>query len=71
MTTVYVYVMDTMADWETSHVMAELKSGRFFKKDAKAVELMTVSVSGLYLLPAGRVLTDLTIDVHNRGRQQS
>ena len=31
MTTVYVYVMNTMADWEVSYVMAELKSKRFFK----------------------------------------
>lgn len=42
---VYVYVMDTMADWEASHVMAELKSGRFFKKDAGKIELLTVSFS--------------------------
>ncbi len=45
MAVVYVYIMDTMADWETSHVMAELKSGRFFKKDAGEVELKTVSYS--------------------------
>lgn len=45
MTTVYVYIMDTMADWECSHMMAELKSKRFFKKDAGNVELMTVSVT--------------------------
>ena len=45
MSSVYVYVMDTMADWEASHVMAELKSRRFFKKDAGGVELKTVSYS--------------------------
>ena len=43
MTTVYVYVMNTMADREAVHVMAELKSGRFFKKDAKKVQSVTVS----------------------------
>lgn len=43
MTTIYVYVMNTMADWETAHVMAELNSGRFFKKDAEKVQLETVS----------------------------
>ena len=26
MTTVYVYVMETMADWELGYVMAELKT---------------------------------------------
>ena len=33
MMTVYVYVMDTLADWELGHVTAELHSGRFFKAD--------------------------------------
>ena len=59
MTTVYVYVMDTMADWEAAHVMAELKSRRFFKKDAKNIELKTVSctkgtvcsMGGLTIIP--------------------
>lgn len=30
MTTVYVYVMETMADWELGYVMAELHSKRYF-----------------------------------------
>ena len=34
MFTVYVYVLDTLADWELGYVTAELNSGRFFKKDA-------------------------------------
>ena len=59
MTTVYVYVMNTMADWEAAHVMAELKSRRFFKKDAEKVELKTVSctkepvrsMGGLTIIP--------------------
>ena len=42
---VYVYVMDTMADWEVSYAMAELNSRRFFKKDAKDVTVKTVSHS--------------------------
>lgn len=45
MYTVYVYVLDTMADWELAHVTAELNSGRFFKKTAPAVSLKTVSCS--------------------------
>ena len=31
---VYLYVMDTMADWEVGHITTELNSKRFFKKDA-------------------------------------
>ena len=42
---IYVYVLDTLADWELGHVTAELNSGRFFKKDAQSVSLKTVSYS--------------------------
>lgn len=43
--TVYVYVLDTLADWELGHVTAELNSGRFFGKDGPRVSLRTVSHS--------------------------
>lgn len=42
---VYVYVLNTLADWELGHVTSELNSGRFFKKDAQHVSLKTVSYS--------------------------
>lgn len=45
MFTIYVYVLDTLADWELGYVIAELNSGRFFKKDAPRVSLKTVSYS--------------------------
>lgn len=45
MFTIYVYVPDTLADWEMGYVMSELNSGRFFKKDGSQVSLKTVSVS--------------------------
>ena len=45
MFTIYVYVLDTLADWELGYVNAELNSGRFFKKDAPRVSLKTVSYS--------------------------
>lgn len=45
MFTVYVYVLDTLADWELGHATSELNSGRFFKKDAPGVSLKTVGVS--------------------------
>ena len=43
MNTIYVYVLDTLADWELGYVTAELNSGRFFKKDGSSVTLKTVS----------------------------
>lgn len=45
MFTIYVYVLDTLADWELGHVTSELNSGRFFKKGAPRVSLKTVSCS--------------------------
>lgn len=45
MFTIYVYVLDTLADWELGHVISELHSGRFFKKNAQRVSLKTVSYS--------------------------
>lgn len=32
MFTIYVYVLDTLADWELGYVTAELNSRRFFQK---------------------------------------
>lgn len=46
MFTIYVYLLDTMADWELGYVTAELNSGRFFQKGAQRVSLKTVSFSG-------------------------
>lgn len=45
MFTVYVYVLDTLADWELGYVFSELNSGRFFKKGAQRVSLKMVSYS--------------------------
>ena len=45
MFTIYVYVQDTLADWEIGYITAELNSGRFFKKVAQRVSLKTVSDS--------------------------
>ena len=45
MYTIYVYVLDTLADWEIGYVIAELNSGRFFKEGAPRVSLKTVSDS--------------------------
>ena len=45
MYTVYVYVLETLADWELGYVTSELHSGRFFKKNAECISLKTVSYS--------------------------
>lgn len=45
MFTVYVYLLDALADWELGYVTAELSSGRFFKKDAPKISVQTVAIS--------------------------
>ena len=42
---VYIYVLDTLADWELGYVTAELNSGRFFRKDAPEVSVKTAAIS--------------------------
>lgn len=64
MFTVYVYALDTMADWEIGYVTAELNSGRFFKKDAPEVSVKTVGISKEPVKTMGglAVIPDCTID---------
>lgn len=60
----YVYVMETMADWEIANITAEVKTRRYFKKDEKKIELYYVaekkevvhSMGGLAIVP------DCTVD---------
>ena len=42
---VYIYALNTLADWELGYVTAELNSGRFFKRDAPEVSVKTVAIS--------------------------
>lgn len=64
MFTVYVYVQDTLADWEIGHVTAELSSGRFFKEGAPRVSLKTVSDSKepIHTMGGLTILPDCLID---------
>jgi hypothetical protein len=67
---IYVYVIDTLADWEIGYVTAELNSGRFFKSGAPKISLKTVSHSkepvktmgGLTILP-DCVIDDMVTDI--------
>lgn len=69
MYTVYIYVLDTLADWETGYVTAELNSGRFFKKGAPRVSVRAVgcakepvkTMGGLTVMP-DCVVEDIAVD---------
>ncbi|MEH7633935.1 type 1 glutamine amidotransferase family protein [Bacillus pumilus] len=41
----YLYVFDTMSDWEYGYLIAELNSGRYFKKDLAPLRVITVGVN--------------------------
>lgn len=72
MFTVYVYVLDTLADWELGHVISELNSGRFFKNGVSRLSLKTVSYSkepistmgGLTIMP-DCLIEDMIADEKN------
>ncbi|PTI04589.1 glutamine amidotransferase [Staphylococcus xylosus] len=42
---VYLYVFNSMSDWEYSYLIAELNSGRYFKKGLMPLNVMTVGVN--------------------------
>ncbi|KMM38478.1 type 1 glutamine amidotransferase family protein [Guptibacillus hwajinpoensis] len=42
---VFLYVFNTMSDWEYGYLIAELNSGRYFKKDLAPLKVMTVGVN--------------------------
>ena len=72
MMTVYVYVMDTLADWELGYVTAELYSKRFFRADAPEICVRTVgrtmepirTMGGLTVLPDCAV-DDIAVDAQS------
>lgn len=55
MKTIYIYVLDTLADWELGNIIAELNSSRFFKKNAPFVKIKTVSYSEIPIRTMGGV----------------
>ncbi|MCI8514031.1 MAG: glutamine amidotransferase [Lachnospiraceae bacterium] len=69
MFTIYVYALDTLADWELGYVTAELNSGRFFKNGAPKVSVKTVGISrepvktmgGLTVMP-DCIIDDITVN---------
>jgi len=60
----YVYVLDTMADWELGWVTAQLNSGQYFKIPGSRLPVRTVGASKRSITTMGgmTVLPDLTVD---------
>ncbi|MEJ7644580.1 MAG: type 1 glutamine amidotransferase family protein [Chryseolinea sp.] len=43
--TIFLYVLDTLADWEPGYAISELNSKRYFKKDAPAYFIKTLAAN--------------------------
>ena len=61
---VYVYVLDTMADWELSHTIAILNSGQFFRKKSEKFIVKTFALTKEAVKTMGglTILPDFNID---------
>jgi len=61
--TIYLYVCDTMADWEVGYLTAELNTGRFFKKGITPCKIVTVGVDATPVTTMGglKILPDISV----------
>ena len=61
---VYMYVFDTLADWEWGYITAELRTGRFFKKGVQPFAVKTFGLTKEPIATMGgiRIIPDLSID---------
>lgn len=64
MKTVYVYVQNTMADWEPGFATAELNTGRFFRPgiEPHQVRTMALTAGPVVTLGGARILPELTVE---------
>ena len=63
MRTVYLYVCDTMADWEIGYLTAELNTGRYFKKGLAPCKIVTVGIDVTPVTTMGglKILPDISV----------
>jgi putative intracellular protease/amidase len=62
--TVYLYVLDSMADWEPGFATAELNTGRFFRPGAPRLRVRTCATTREPVTSMGglRILPDLAVE---------
>lgn len=62
--TVYLYVFDTMSDWEIGYLTAELNTGRYFKKGLAPSKIVTVGIDKTPVTTMGglKILPDMELD---------
>ncbi|WP_431804514.1 DJ-1/PfpI family protein [Halobacillus andaensis] len=64
MINVYIYALDTLADWELGYVTSELNSGQYFRKNSYNVSVKVVGADRDSIVTKGgmRVLPEITTD---------
>lgn len=64
---VYLYVFNTMSDWEYGYLIAELNSGRYFKKDLAPLKVITVGANKEIITTMGglSIKPDISLDECN------
>jgi putative intracellular protease/amidase len=66
MKTIYLYVLDTMADWEVGYATAELHSQRFFKRRHEwQVKVCAISKKPIVTMGGMTIVPDYTLDEVN------
>lgn len=62
--TVYLYVFDTMSDWEVGYLAAELNTGRYFRQGLAPVKIVTVGVEKTPVTTMGglKIMPDIKVD---------
>ncbi len=62
--TIYMYVLDTLSDWEPVYILSELNSGRGFKPEADRYTVKTFGINKDPVVTMGgiTILPDLDID---------
>lgn len=60
----YLYVFHTMSDWEYGHLIAELNTGRYFKKGLAPFKVVTVGINKEMVISMGglSVKPDISLD---------
>lgn len=64
---VYMYVFDTMSDWEVGYLTAELNTGRYFKKGLEPLKVITVGIDKNPIMTMGglKVIPEISIEECN------
>lgn len=60
----FLYVFNTMSDWEYGYLIAELNSGRYFKKDLAPLKVITVGANKEMITTMGglSIKPDISLD---------